>query len=268
MAEEANTQFSEGEMISDVVAVKEGDAAMYDYYEYDPFVMYSYTSPLEHAMAVMFFLVVGLFGNSITIHIYRRKANKVGGTYIRALAYIDVFMLVMMLPVYPFLEQLETSYIVLYFVYLGIIQSLSNMYLWILVTMTLERVVAVFRPFKLRKMRKPIQRVMLALSLTQVVIIWVEESLYIAMTWDRNREILSNSLLLKVVLGIEYRVAIGIIWVTIATVLVAYPAIIYQLVYGNAMKKYADKERRAKKEERANARRETTNDIATVSGLD
>ena len=116
------------------------------------------TSTLEHVIAVTLFATFGIVGNSLVIHIYRKKSgsNNVGNLYLIMIAATDIFACCTLLPIYPFIRYMyrdKTLIALRPFVFL--LQNMINStYLWILSVMALERVLAVFRPFTFRSIRR------------------------------------------------------------------------------------------------------------------
>lgn len=165
MASENTTEFSyDDEIISDVASVE-----IIKTVTSDPYLEYSYTSPLEHALVVTFFATVGLFGNGLTIHIYRQKRRSMAKTYIMALAVVDIVALTTMLPFAPFLKY-TSEYSALNTLFTCIAHSIMYLYMWILFAMTVERFIAVFLPFKLKQWRQLIQRTIFVLCAVNVII--------------------------------------------------------------------------------------------------
>ena len=116
------------------------------------------TSTLEHVIAVTLFATFSIVGNSLVIHIFRRKSGNgnVGNLYLIMLAATDIFACCTLLPLYPFIRYMyrdDTLIALRPFVFL--LQNLITFtYLWILCVMALERALAVFRPFTFRFIRR------------------------------------------------------------------------------------------------------------------
>ena len=129
------------------------------------------TSPLQHAIAVTFFFTFGVVGNSIVIHIYRRKAaNYVGNLYLILIAVVDIFACCVTLPFYPFLEYLHSDpFLIALRKLFFLLENLIRMtYFYILLIMAIERYLAVFRPFTFRQIRRKMQHIALGIYFFEV----------------------------------------------------------------------------------------------------
>ena len=97
-----------------------------------------------HVILVAFFLVVGVTGNAFVIYIYSKEKKQTGRVYILALAWMDLIGCVCMLPqVAAFSYGLVNNFL---FGLEGTIQAYS--YSLVNLAMALDRVFAVFLPFK------------------------------------------------------------------------------------------------------------------------
>ena len=97
-----------------------------------------------HVILVAFFLVVGVTGNAFVIYIYSKEKKQTGRVYILALAWMDLIGCVCMLPQVAALNYgLVNGFI---FGVEGLIQAYS--YSLVNLAMALDRVFAVFLPFK------------------------------------------------------------------------------------------------------------------------
>ena len=118
---------------------------------------FSHTSPLQHALAVTFFFVFGIVGNSIVIHIYRRKpANYVGNLYLILIAAVDIFTCCVILPLFPFLKYMyrDPYLIPLRRVFFLLKNWVGSTYYFLLLIMAAERCLAIFWPFTFRQLRR------------------------------------------------------------------------------------------------------------------
>lgn len=172
---------------------------------------------LAHTMAILLFASLGLFGNGLTIHIYRKK-TQASRRYILALAVVDIATLLILLPVWPFMEMFRENYRFLARLVVYVRTSVTFLYLWILLAITAERTVAVFQPLTLKRWRKRIQMIVFSLSLshliTQMIVILVDRS-------EVSEEKFARSVM---------RAGLVFATLTIAFILAAYSAIIYKLV--------------------------------------
>ena len=97
-----------------------------------------------HVVLVTFFLVIGVTGNTFVIYIYSKEKKQTGRVYILALAWMDLIGCVCMLPQVAALNYgLVNGFI---FGVEGLIQAYS--YSLVNLAMALDRVFAVFLPFK------------------------------------------------------------------------------------------------------------------------
>lgn len=195
---------------------------------------FEHSSILQHALAVLIFAALGLFGNGLTIHIYRKKITKGGGGnyYIQALAIVDIFALCTLLPMNPFmttiLPRMKHDFMTVYNIYVILASSVALQYLWILLAMTIERLVAVFKPLKIKLLRKPIQRSILGLSLSHFAL---KVFHFFLLTFK-----LSDTISMVI-----YKLDEVIVFLILSAILVAYPAIIYKLLrHGSAMSECTD----------------------------
>lgn len=231
----------------------------------DPFKAYTYTSPLEHVLIVVFIAFVGLVGNGLTVHIFRRKIKRVGSTYILVLAGVDILALCTILPAYPFIKTFKTNYVVFFNIFLCLMSSVAVTCLWTLLAMTIERVVAVFRPFQLKIWRKPIERGIFGLGFIHVMLQVIRLGIRI-----KERNVLPEY-------GISFGSLINILnlsftMISVFIIILAYPAIIYKLVQlGSGMMKCKDRKYtdscvsnddvRGKSEHGSRARRNNEHDV-------
>lgn len=235
MSDEFTTEMYDSDTIttSDVPAVKGSDAAVTGGF----YPEYEHTSRLEHALAVTFFATVGLFGNALTIHIYRTRITKGGSTYIKALAIVDIIALCTILPMNPFMEWMRNDSALMFNIYVILSSCTALGYLWILLAMTIERLVAVFKPFKIKQLKKPIQRSILALSMSHLVL---QVFHFFSLTFYLSDAVST------VVYTIDQAMAV----LTISAILLAYPAIIYKLLsHGSTMSKFGAKKKNRRRQQ-------------------
>lgn len=201
----------------------------------DAFV-YSYTTFIVGVFTVIFFATVGLFANGVTIHVTRKKKNKVGTIYIMALAIVDVTTLCTILPMMPFIEILQKEYEGVFYTSYYVTVAIAMTYLWILLAMTLERLVAVFRPFQLKQLRLPIQRAVLVLGTVHFTITAIRCILHVFGISSETQ------------LYIYSKIGSSITFLLISAILIAYPAIIVKLAsHGHAITKSKDNGKRQQK---------------------
>ena len=107
---------------------------------------------------VVVLTLVGSLSNGLVLIIYRRDKKQSGAIYITALAVIDLFTCIVILPQLPFKELIENFdwHVQIYLdkVYFAVACSGYYAYLFLQVAMALDQVIAVFRPFKHTRMRK------------------------------------------------------------------------------------------------------------------
>ena len=115
-------------------------------------------SAAEHVLALTIIGLACFLGNGLVIHIYRQKQGYAGGKmYIIILAIIDIFACCTLLPAFPLMTmEAMQPYFSLIFPTLGLV---SIAYAWILLTLTLERVLAIFKPFTIVENRRKLHRV-------------------------------------------------------------------------------------------------------------
>ena len=113
-----------------------------------------------HVAIISLVMFCGVVGNGLVLIIYRRDKKQSGAIYIIALAVIDLFACVFLLPQIPLFE-LAMNYQVAHDVIRAEVwfQSLST--LFVQVTMAMDQFVAVFYPFKHAKLRGTLNKVML-----------------------------------------------------------------------------------------------------------
>lgn len=106
------TDTYDDEMISDVMEMPEDDLGPREAVTMRSVQILNFDlySPVQHILTILFFLIVGFVGNGLTIHIYRKKTNQAGASYILALAIVDIVTLCTILPAYPFLKTLRDHY--------------------------------------------------------------------------------------------------------------------------------------------------------------
>lgn len=230
----------------------------------DPYLKYTHTNALGHTLAVLFFATVGLFGNGLIIYIYQNSKAKNGSVYMRILAVIDMVTLCVILPIFPFIQYFLRYSASLYILLYGsLVVNTTFLHMWVMQAMTVERTVAVFKPFKIKYWRRPIQRIMFTLAVTHVV--WNILSIF-------NFTIINTSPSMKRhVLGIignfiskaAFKVNLWLSILSVVTLFSAYAAVIIKLYcHGNTMNKL--KKKRYKVGERSPANNVTDDDDATI----
>ena len=115
-------------------------------------------STIEHIFAVTIIGLACFLGNGIVIHIYRQKQGYAGGKmYIILLATIDIFACCTLLPAFPLMTlDLMKPYLEIVFLTLGVI---AIAYVWTLLTLTLERLLAIFKPFTIVENRRKLHKI-------------------------------------------------------------------------------------------------------------
>ena len=111
---------------------------------------------------VVLLMLAGIFGNGLVLLIYRRNRKQSGAVYIIALAVIDLFSCVCLLPQNPMLELSESlSWSLKIYIEKGFITIATSQYfsyLFVQLAMALDQAIAVFRPFKHKHIRKKIKQ--------------------------------------------------------------------------------------------------------------
>ena len=107
---------------------------------------------------VLLLMLAGILGNCLVLTIYGRDKKQVEAVYIIALALLDLFSCVFLLPQVPISELSVNSdwslKVVMDKVYRTLSASCYYAYLFVQVAMALDQFIAVFRPFKYTRMRK------------------------------------------------------------------------------------------------------------------
>ena len=124
---------------------------------------------ISRTVMVLILMLTGVIGNGMVIKIYRQGKKLSGAVYIIALAVIDLFWLLLLLPHLPLLELSDDLNSAALNLYLengyGASAKLSYYtYLCVQVTMALDQFIAVFRPFKHKQIRKRLNGCMLAVA--------------------------------------------------------------------------------------------------------
>ena len=108
--------------------------------------------------AVLLLMLTGILGNCLVLTIYGREKKQDEAVYVIALAVIDLFACVFLLPQVPVSElsvKLDWSLkVIMDKVYRTLSASCYYSYLFVQVAMALDQFIAVFRPFKYTRMRK------------------------------------------------------------------------------------------------------------------
>lgn len=165
------------------------------------------TSIWVHVTAVFFFAVVGLTGNGITIYLYRTRDELKGGQfYPTVLAIVEVTALCTILPMYPFLGYLQNWGYLFFVCY----ESFAVAYVWIILAMTIERFMAVFKPFTIQTTSRRLRRVVLALAGFNTVLRFIED---VSVIVDALNGLVISLLFI----------------VTLLAILATYPAIVWKL---------------------------------------
>ena len=114
-----------------------------------------------HVAIISLIMFCGVVGNGLVLIIYGRDKKQSGAVYIIALAVIDLFSCVCLLPQIPLYEMsLDCNYELALDVIgsEGIVQGMAT--LFVQVTMALDQFVAVFYPFKHAKLRGTLNKIM------------------------------------------------------------------------------------------------------------
>ena len=168
----------------------------------------------SRVVIVLFYVIACLVTNSVVLYVYRKKSkNEAGKLYIVALAWLDCIACCMSLPLVPFWEfGLLPDYIFHRQAVLG-----NQMYLFVQVAMVLDRVCAVYTPFKYLKNRDRMNRVMLA--------IFIAIQLYLQAIAFISKFIIRSDLL-YLISGLSFSATFVVGLLVIAC---AYPAIVCRL---------------------------------------
>lgn len=129
------------------------------------------TSVSEGSLLITVILVaiiaaIGLAGNGLTIHVYRtRDELKARKFYPLVLAMVDIFALCTMLPLNTLVVNTNPH------IYRAIRLTSGTVliaYIWIILAMTIERFLAVFKPFNYGMTRRKLRKVILALTTVHI----------------------------------------------------------------------------------------------------
>ena len=103
---------------------------------------------VTRVVIILFYVIACLVTNGVVLYVYRKKSKKEAGKlYIIALAWLDCIACFIILPQVPFWEfGLLSDYVFTTQAVLG-----NQMYLFVQVDMVLDRVCAVYTPFKYLK---------------------------------------------------------------------------------------------------------------------
>ena len=128
------------------------------------------------ALVLSLMVPCGVIGNVTVLIIYGRdkKQSSGGAVYIKALAVIDVLSCVLLLPQLPLLElgQVNDNHTLgIWTIVTAQLITKQLSYICMQVTMALDQFVAVFSPFKHTKLRKIINKTMLAIGIMLVVLV-------------------------------------------------------------------------------------------------
>ena len=116
---------------------------------------------ISRVLIVFPLMLLGLVGNSLILAVYIKDKTQAGRVFIITLALADLFGSVVVLPQAPFWELDTTKWNVIAFPQF----LLAHMtYVFITVAMALERVLAVFTPYKYKTYRRTMLKVMVAVA--------------------------------------------------------------------------------------------------------
>ena len=168
----------------------------------------------SRVVIVLSYVIVCLVTNSVVLYVFRKKSKKEAGKiYIVALAWLDCIACFIILPQVPFWEfGLLPDYIFTRQAVLG-----NQMYLFVQVAMVLDRVCAVFTPFKYLKNRDRMNRVMLAIFI--VLQLCLQGFAFV-------RKFLIRSNLMDLIVDLSFSATFVVGLLVIAC---AYPAIVCRL---------------------------------------
>ena len=177
---------------------------------------YFVTSVAEHVVAVITISLACFIGNGVVIHVYRSKrGNSFGKLYIILLAIIDIFACCTLLPVYPLLRlEAVRRHVNYVFTFTGLI---SVVYAWILLTMTLERVLAIFRPFAIVANRKKLHKMALVLFICHISSVVLASALNLS----------GGQLYGRYVMMVHFLFLFAVLLIMV----VGYPAMIYKIIF-------------------------------------
>ena len=106
-------------------------------------------------------MLLGLVGNSLILAVYIKDKTQPGRVFIMTLALADLFGSVVLLPQVPFWELDTPTWNVIVFPQVVLAQMT---YVLVTVAMALERVLAVFTPYKYKTYRRTLLKVMMAVA--------------------------------------------------------------------------------------------------------
>lgn len=113
------------------------------------FPMVSFESKLNilcHCLIIAVVGVFGLVGNSLVIYIYTRKTegSRLINRYYVTLAVLDITSLCITLPQTPLVQYYTGAYSILRLLYCIILNEVVILYLWVMTSMALQRVIIVY----------------------------------------------------------------------------------------------------------------------------
>ena len=101
---------------------------------------------VAHLFCVIAIGVLGVTGSAFSIYVYANKTPKtVGGTFIIALAILDIFSCIVVPPLIP-IKVFKKNHILMEILFF-LLPLMISVYLMTLTTIALDRAVAVLRPF-------------------------------------------------------------------------------------------------------------------------
>ena len=173
---------------------------------------------ISRVLTVFTLMTVGLVGNSLVLIIYIKNKTQAGRTFLIILSVADLFANVVTLPQIPFweLEPLKWNAVIFPQVVLA-----QMTYVLVTVAMALERVLAVFTPYKYKTYRRTMLKVMVTVAM---VVITCLETGAVMLFMNSDDSLLYDDI------GLVYYVTLLLCEATgLLVVMVAYPAIAIRL---------------------------------------
>lgn len=167
------------------------------------------TSTWIHITAALFFSLIGLPGNGMTIYVFNTRLElEAGKFYPTVLAIVDVMALCILLPLYPFLGYLPLTLLRLFF---ACFESVTYSYIWIILAMTIERFLAVFKPFTIQTTGRRLRRIVLGLAGLTVSV------RFLGVLWPEVTDMMNKFVFPPLFV------------LTVLAIVTAYPAIVYMI---------------------------------------
>ena len=175
---------------------------------------------ISRGLIVFPLMLLGLVGNSLILAVYIKDKTQAGRVFILMLALADLFGSVVVLPQTPFWELGTQSWTAFIFPQFLLTQIT---YVFITVAMALERVLAVFTPYKYKTYRRTMLKVMVAVAAVVIPYLFIG-AILVFMRYSNDTD--SSTKLQAHVYYTSYLfcVATGLL-----VVMVAYPAIAIKL---------------------------------------